>query len=38
MRQAHRNAVDRAQAIIADPKASKADKDNAFVFIQTCES
>ena len=37
-RQKYRDAVDAAQAVIADPKASKADKDHAFTFIQRIES
>lgn len=37
-RQTYRDAVDAAQAVIADPKSSQADKDHAFVFIQRIES
>lgn len=37
-RQSHRNAVDAAQAVLADPKSSPQQKDDAFAFIQRVES
>jgi hypothetical protein len=37
-RQKHSDAVDAAQAVLQDPNASKADKDQAFEFIQRIES
>ena len=37
-RQKHRDTVDAAQAILANPKASQRKKDEAFGFIQRIES
>lgn len=37
-RQKYRDAVDAAQAVLADPKASQVDKGIAFTFIQRIES
>jgi hypothetical protein len=37
-RQKYRDAVDAAQAVIADPKSSQADQQHAFAFIQRIES
>ncbi len=38
VRQKYRDAVDAAQAVIADPKASQADQQHAFDFIKKIES
>lgn len=37
-RQKYRDAVDAAQAVLADPKSSEVEKADAFTFIQRIES